>query len=395
MRIHAAAALLFASQLLLPEAIAKTATGLRPKTCVIEMGSNSLRLALTNARGKVTYQGRYTTKLGAQVLPGGLIPLENQTRTFAALKQAVAQADRRGCQVYVVATAAVRKATGTSETALQHDGLTVDGRRTGKNFLAWLKQQLAPTAQFSILDGQREATLTFSGALSDWPAPQLKRILGRAPKQLLFADTGGGSNQLLLGDASGQVMASGSVSIGSHALLEQVFIDQLALDGDGLSARQLSLADRRLARIMPEVAIAVPRSAKGGAMILAGGFAKILAILFGKKAITRAEVEGLRSELSALPAAQRHSVLTRRLSETLSAAPARTRGVQFSRARVLAELKDRQLDQQLSETDANELIAKATLALRVLSLTGFTAASDTVLLTTRDARHGLLEELDR
>lgn len=137
------------------------------------------------------------TDLGVGVDASGRLSEEAMNRvasTVARYKAVLAACDRPEHPVkgmIAMATSAARDAANADEFAerLADEGVTL-----------------------SVIPGEREATLTFSGASSDFP-----------DENLLVVDIGGGSTELVAGRAGMAPVASHSFNIGCRRLTERFF----------------------------------------------------------------------------------------------------------------------------------------------------------------------------
>jgi exopolyphosphatase/guanosine-5'-triphosphate,3'-diphosphate pyrophosphatase len=131
-------------------------------------------------------------RLGAGVDRTGELAPEALERTFAALRGYAAEIDRLGAsRVRMVATSATRDA----------------GNRT--DLVAGVRSILGIDPE--VISGDEEAALSYAGAIHD---------LGEAAVPVLVADIGGGSTELVLGDAGG-VRAARSVNVGCVRMAER------------------------------------------------------------------------------------------------------------------------------------------------------------------------------
>jgi exopolyphosphatase/guanosine-5'-triphosphate,3'-diphosphate pyrophosphatase len=178
------------------------------RVAAIDCGTNSIRLLVadiasgqfTDASG--TGAGRpklveltrrmEIVRLGAGVDRTGALAPEALDRTFTALRDYAAEIERLGAtRVRMVATSATRDASNRAEL--------VDGVRAILG------------VDPEVITGDEEAALSYAGAAAELPD---------AATPILVADIGGGSTELVLGDASG-VLAARSVNIGCVRMAER------------------------------------------------------------------------------------------------------------------------------------------------------------------------------
>jgi exopolyphosphatase/guanosine-5'-triphosphate,3'-diphosphate pyrophosphatase len=145
------------------------------------------------------------------------------------------------------------------ETVRQHDVREIrfcatSAARDAENseeFLAGVRERVGVEAE--IIDGLEEARVSFAGATRDLPP---------LPEPLLVIDIGGGSTELILGQADGTIVARQSLDIGSVRLNER------HLHGDPPSEEEILAA---VADIDAELdACSVDLAAAGAAIGVAG-----------------------------------------------------------------------------------------------------------------------------
>lgn len=156
----------------------------------VDLGSNSVRLLVTDADGRALVRRAEITRLGAGVARTGALSPEGVDATEAVLRDYRRALDELGVgAVRVVATAAARRATDPS-AALARLGTAIG-------------------APVEILAGDEEGRLSFRGAVAD---------LDPAGAPFLVVDIGGGSTELVVGtDAAG---AADSIDVGCVTLTE-------------------------------------------------------------------------------------------------------------------------------------------------------------------------------
>ncbi len=170
------------------------------RVAAIDCGTNSFRLLVAGPAPdgglvELTRELRIV-RLGQGVDATGELHPDALTRTFAAAEAYADQLRTYGvapARTRVVATSAVRDA------------------RNRADFFAGLTARLGVVPE--VITGTEEARLSFSGALSG------VRVAGDGA--VLVMDIGGGSTELVRGDASGSIASAVSLDIGSVRLTER------------------------------------------------------------------------------------------------------------------------------------------------------------------------------
>lgn len=180
------------------------------KTGIIDVGSNSVRLALM-ADGKTLYKTLATTRLGEGISVTGRLKGEAIARTISAIYDFSAKAKEEGAdKVLVFATAAVRSAQNREEflAAANARGITVD-----------------------VISGEEEAKLGLIGALG---APAPDNDSDNAPDNDNAADGGiidvGGASTEVSIRKGGNIVYSKSVNIGTVRLFDLAGRDREKLE---------------------------------------------------------------------------------------------------------------------------------------------------------------------
>lgn len=156
----------------------------------VDLGSNSVRLLVTDAAGRALERRAEITRLGAGLRTTGTLSPEGVDATDAVLRSYREALDRHGvARVRVVATAAARRATDTA-AVLARLGATIG-------------------YEVEVLGGDDEAELSFAGAVAD---------LDPAGAPFLVVDIGGGSTELAVG--TDRVEAAVSLDLGCVSLTE-------------------------------------------------------------------------------------------------------------------------------------------------------------------------------
>jgi exopolyphosphatase/guanosine-5'-triphosphate,3'-diphosphate pyrophosphatase len=169
------------------------------RVAAIDCGTNSIRLLVAevdlDGRGpRLTELTRQMeiVRLGAGVDRTGELAPEALERTFRALRGYAADIERLGAtRVRMVATSATRDA------------------RNRDDLVKGVRAILGVDPE--VISGDEEAALSFAGAAAELPT---------AAAPILVADIGGGSTELVLGDASG-VLAARSVNVGCVRMAER------------------------------------------------------------------------------------------------------------------------------------------------------------------------------
>jgi len=182
------------------------------RVAAIDCGTNSIRLLVADVladggttNGSAPGGGRLReltrrmeiVRLGAGVDRTGELAPEALERTFAALRDYAAEIERLGAtRVRMVATSATRDA------------------RNRADLMAGVRSILGVDPE--VITGDEEAALSFAGAIGDLVVADPP--IARPP--ILLADIGGGSTELVLGDADG-VRAAVSVNVGCVRMAER------------------------------------------------------------------------------------------------------------------------------------------------------------------------------
>ena len=258
------------------------------RVAVVDIGTNSTRLLVADVAsgGAVTELDRRTTvtRLGQGVDASGVLAPEAMERVFATLagyREAMDGHDVEGTTA--VLTSAVRDAAN------------------GEEFTARVRDDFGLEA--ATLSGDEEAALSFLGATSARPA--------EAPAPIVVIDIGGGSTEFVVG-AKGAVTFHVSTQAGAVRHGER----HLHADPPPPEALEALAAD---ARGLYEDAIPVHTRAEVVAGVAVAGTAtQLAAVAQGLEPYDPARVHGfrldlptverVRTELAALPEAERREV---------------------------------------------------------------------------------------
>ncbi len=159
---------------------------------VIDIGTNSVLALLADRRHNeisVVFDRMITTRLGENLVNTGEISDQGIDRTVAAIEDIIR--DSRFDSAVLIGTEALRIARNSASfTGLIRDNLGLEVR---------------------IISGEKEAELSFTGALYRLPA---------IDRPILLADVGGGSTELVIGTTDSLTSAE-SVSVGALKLKEK------------------------------------------------------------------------------------------------------------------------------------------------------------------------------
>ncbi|KYF69043.1 Ppx/GppA phosphatase family protein [Sorangium cellulosum] len=253
----------------------------------IDIGTNSVLLLVAERRGGglVALAERATiTRLGQGVDAARALAPEAVERTLACLARYGEEIRSLGVErVDAVGTSAMRDAAG------------------GEAFIARARDLIGVAPR--VISGPEEAELTYAGALTGLDLP------ARGPR--IVFDVGGGSTEIIVGDAGGTVERAVSLDVGSVRLTER----HIRADPPAEAELQAVRADARAALAT------VPAGPLSGAPTLVGvaGTVTTLAALVRDVApydgarvhgaqVAGAEVVAITSRLAALPLAARRQL---------------------------------------------------------------------------------------
>jgi exopolyphosphatase/guanosine-5'-triphosphate,3'-diphosphate pyrophosphatase len=175
----------------------------------VDCGTNSLRLLVAECStdgGLVDLDRRLEiVRLGQGIDATGEFHADALRRTFEAVEryaEIIRAAEVPAERIHFIATSAARDA----------------GNR--EDFFAGVQQRLG--VQPDVISGDTEARLSFSGALSR---------IRPAAEPVLVMDIGGGSTELVVGTADGQLSQAVSLDIGSVRLTERFLRPALGPEG--------------------------------------------------------------------------------------------------------------------------------------------------------------------
>jgi exopolyphosphatase/guanosine-5'-triphosphate,3'-diphosphate pyrophosphatase len=283
----------------------------------VDIGTNSLRLLVTDADGRQLAREMNITRLGQGVDKTGVLADDAIARSVAVLEQYGATLRRLGVErVRAAATSAARDA------------------RNRAQFFSAAERALGVLPE--CIAGEEEAALSFRGATAGLDA-------GAGP--FLVVDIGGGSTEFVLGSSAPEALIS--VDMGCVRMSER------HLTSDPPTAQQLEACFKDVREQLQQVrAVLDPRRAR--CMIgLAGTITALAALRSGlhrydptlthHSRLTRAEVERLFAQLAAADVAARRSMLLE---------PKRTEVIVGGAAVLLGILREFAIDELLvSESD--------------------------------------------
>lgn len=253
---------------------------------VIDVGSNTIHLLVGGVEGGAVIPvagEKISARLGSGVGKSGRIEEARMLVAAEAIKLFARLAAFNGaCETAVLATSAVREAANACEL------IDLVGAEAG--------------LEMRLISGEEEAFLGFRGAIS-----ALEPGFLREDKKALVVDLGGGSAQLILGDAQGGLTEQISLPLGTNRLTERY------VEHDPPRPEELEALREAVLEVLPEWDL--PDDA---VVVAIGGSARAIMRL-DRSQITRERLAELAAEVCAKP----------------SAALARDEGLDPERARVL------------------------------------------------------------
>lgn len=196
------------------------------RVAVIDCGTNTIRLLLAESFTpgrflEVAREVRFC-RLGEGVDASGRFEPAALERTLAAVEEfADLIAQFAPARVRFIATAVARDVANAAD------------------LFAGVQSRLGVLPE--VISGEEEAELSFLGALAGAGNP--------GPGDLLVVDIGGGSTELIRGRASGEILASVSLNVGSRRLCERY------LSGDPPSEQAIESARRFLASLLDQAPV--------------------------------------------------------------------------------------------------------------------------------------------
>lgn len=283
----------------------------------VDIGTNSVRLLVTDAQGRELERHMQITRLGQGVDVSGALHPDAIARTTSVLGEYGSRIRKHGVQrIRAAATSAARDAKNSSE------------------FFDAAERALG--ARPELLSGDEEAALSFRGATTG---------VDRALAPFLVVDIGGGSTEFVLGTERPGALIS--VDMGCVRMTER------HLSSDPAAPAELAALDADVRAKLAEVKRVVPAERTRTMIGLAGTITALASLNQGLSSydatkthharLTRAEVEAMFARLAALDVAGRRSVL---------AEPKRAEVIVGGAAVLVAILRELAIDALLvSETD--------------------------------------------
>ena len=291
------------------------------RVAAIDCGTNTIKLLVadldpaTGAESALVREMRIV-RLGQGVDRTGMLADEALARTFAATEEYGALLRDLGAErVRFCATSAARDA-GNSDV-----------------FMRGIAERLGVEPE--VVTGDIEAQLSFDGAT---------RALGDVPGPVLVVDIGGGSTELILGDAAtGQVQAARSLDIGSVRITERLLVSDPPTAAEIAAA--VDVLDAQL-DTLPSCGVEVARAVT--VVGVAGTVTTMACALLGLTAWDRDKVH-----LSRFPVADVHALAEDLLASTV--AKREERGIPAGRSDVIGA-GALVLDRVLRRTGADALL---------------------------------------
>jgi exopolyphosphatase / guanosine-5'-triphosphate,3'-diphosphate pyrophosphatase len=245
---------------------------LRPRAAV-DVGSNSIRLLVTDGDGRRLTRVMEITRLAAGVDATGHLDDAALARTLATIGRFRAIWTEHGAddRVRIAATSAVRDA------------------RDRDRFFAGVREVAGIEAE--VLTGEEEAALAFAGAAS---AVEVARPTA-------VVDIGGGSTELVVGDPQGRVVGAVSLQLGCVRVTERHLASDPPLPGE-LAAARAMVAERldHAERVLADQGVRLAEVA--GLVGVAGTATTLGAIHLGLDRYDEDRIHGARLPLAALAA---------------------------------------------------------------------------------------------
>ncbi|AZA13152.1 exopolyphosphatase [Corynebacterium choanae] len=273
------------------------------RLAAVDCGTNAIRLLVSEySGGKVRdiHRALSIVRLGEGVDATGRFTPEAIARTRQALERYVEiMRIERVEHVVMVATSATRDAQNRAE------------------FFAMTSEllgQIQPGAQAEVITGEREAALSFAGAVAD---------LQQAQAPYCVIDLGGGSTEFVVGEATGQILGAYSANMGCVRLTERILRDNPP------TKQQQDAARRYVQSCLDEVEAKVDIAKAKTFVGCAGTFTTLSAIAQGLESYETAAIHGSVLRFPAL------DVLAQRVIEETSEKRATNPVVHPGRADVL------------------------------------------------------------
>jgi exopolyphosphatase/guanosine-5'-triphosphate,3'-diphosphate pyrophosphatase len=257
------------------------------RVAAVDIGSNSVRLLVLDGDGERLVRRIETTRLAAGIDRSGRFDDAAVERTVAAVVSFHAEWTRLGAgRVRITATSAARDATDRARLLDRIEAATA--------------------VRPEVIPGDEEAELAFEGATAGVDVVHPVAVV----------DVGGGSTELVLGDAEGRIAAATSMRIGCVRLTER------SLHHDPVIPDERAAAEAEVERVLDDaLAVLRPgeRAPRPTTLVAVAGTATTLAALalgldrydegrIHGATLTPTTLDGLRDELLAMDAAARDAL---------------------------------------------------------------------------------------
>jgi exopolyphosphatase/guanosine-5'-triphosphate,3'-diphosphate pyrophosphatase len=294
----------------------------------VDIGTNSVRLLITDERGSELERHMRITRLGQGVDVTGRLHELAIARTLEALEEFGALIQKHGVtRLRAAATSAAR-----------------DAANADKFFDAAEK---ALGARPALCSGEEEALLSFRGATTGLDARE---------GPFLVIDIGGGSTEFVLGQTGPEALIS--VDMGCVRMTER------HLHSDPPGADELAALDEDVREVLVDVKAAIPVERARKVVGLAGTITALACLAQGLKrydpskthhsTLTRAQAEQLTAQLAAAPVEKRRTML---------AEPKRAEVIVGGAAVLVAVMRELDLAElMVSESDILDGLAASLLA---------------------------------
>jgi exopolyphosphatase/guanosine-5'-triphosphate,3'-diphosphate pyrophosphatase len=238
------------------------APDIHPRLAAIDVGSNSIRLVVSEAqpggRYRVLDEERESTRLAASLASAGRLDEASMTASLEALRLFKSIAAGMGVEtIRAIATCAVREASN------------------GLEFCRRVRQEI--DLPIEIIDSDQEARLAFES---------VRRRFDLAGRNTLLADIGGGSTEIVL--ASGDLIeAIYATKLGAVRLAEKH--NQPGAWSQEDVIRMMRAIDRELRKTTEKPAVAIHQLIGSG-----GTFTNLASIIMASRGLARLPAAGAR-----------------------------------------------------------------------------------------------------